>query len=218
MPGLPFRDRAEAGRALAILLRSFHNSEGARTIVLALPRGGVPVAFEVAQALSAPLDVILVRKLGVPGQEELAFGAIASGGIQVLNDDIVSAIGFTEADIAPIAAREAEAIARAERLYRPGRPPLEIRGARVILVDDGLATGASMRAAARAVRKQAPTYVVIAAPVGARETCRSLRAEADEVLCVEMPEPFDAVGLWYRDFSQTTDEDVKALLLRAARG
>ena len=209
---LPFQDRAEAGRALGHLLERSGHAGGAGTIVLALPRGGVPVGFEVARALGSPLDVFLVRKLGVPGQEELAFGAIASGGLQVLNEDIVSAIGFTESDIRPIAAREADAIARAERLYRHDRPPLAIPGARVILVDDGLATGASMRAAARAVRMQRPTHLVIAAPVGARATCVSLRAEADEVVCVETPEPFDAVGRWYRDFSQTTDAEVQALL------
>ena len=210
---LPFADRADAGQALARLLVQSGYPAGDGTLVLGLPRGGVPVAFEVARALAAPLDVFLVRKLGVPGQPELAFGAIASGGIQVLNEDIVSFIGFSPDDIAPIAAREAETIARAERLYRQGRAPVAIAGARVILVDDGLATGASMRAAARAVRAQEPARVVIAVPVGAREACDSLRTEADEVVCAATPEPFDAVGLWYRDFSQTSDEEVRVLLL-----
>lgn len=216
-PRLPFRDRVDGGRALARLLFQSPGATGVRTIVLGLPRGGVPVAFEVARALAAPLDVFLVRKLGVPGQEELAFGAIASGGLQVLNDDIVAAVGLTTADIEPIARREADAIARAERLYRLGRPPSTVTGARVILVDDGLATGASMRVAARAVRAQSPLEVIIAAPVGSRQACASLRTEADRVVCAETPEPFDAVGLWYRDFSQTTDAEVQDLLQRAAR-
>jgi predicted phosphoribosyltransferase len=211
---LPFQDRADAGRALARRLVEAGLTGGAGAIVLALPRGGVPVGYEVARALQAPLDVLLVRKLGVPGQEELAFGAVASGGLQVLNDAIVAAIGLTADEIAAIAARETDAIAHAEQRFRHGRPPLVLRGTRVILVDDGLATGASMRVAARAVRAQAPAHVVIAAPVGAREACASLLVEADEVMCAEVPEPFEAVGLWYRDFSQTTDAEVRALLDR----
>lgn len=175
------------------------------------------MAYAVAQALGAPLDVFLVRKLGVPGQEELAFGAIASGGVKVLNDDIVSAVGLTDQDIALIVARESDVIARAERLYRQGRPPLAIDQAHVILVDDGLATGASMRAAARAARAQNPARVVVAVPVGSREACVGLQADADDVVCAATPEPFEAVGLWYRDFSQTTDQEVADLLRRATR-
>lgn len=213
---LPFQDRADGGRALAQLVQR-RGHAGAATLVLGVARGGVPVAYAVAQALGAPLDVFLVRKLGVPGQEELAFGAIASGGVKVLNDDIVSAVGLTDQDIALIVARESDVIARAERLYRQGRPPLAIDQAHVILVDDGLATGASMRAAARAARAQNPARVVVAVPVGSREACVGLQADADDVVCAATPEPFEAVGLWYRDFSQTTDQEVADLLRRATR-
>jgi len=209
-----FRDRREAGRALASELRDYANRPD--VLVLALPRGGVPVAFEVARALHAPLDVFLVRKLGLPGHEELAMGAIASGGVRVLNDDVVSALRLSPAEIDAVAAQEQRELERRERQYRDDRPPPDLRGRTVILVDDGLATGATMRAAVAALRRQGPARIVVAVPVGAAETCRDFGAEADEVVCARMPQPFYAVGLWYGDFSQTSDEEVRELLALAA--
>jgi putative phosphoribosyl transferase len=210
----PFRDRRHAGQVLAGRLRQYANRPD--VVVLALPRGGVPVGYEVASALDAPLDVFLVRKLGVPGHEELAMGAIASGGTRVLNDDVVRHLGIPSSTIDRVAAAEQRELERRERAYRGDRPALDVRGRTVILVDDGLATGASMRAAAAAVRQQDPAAVMVAVPTAARETCDDLRREVDEIVCAIMPEPFYAVGLWYQDFSQTTDEEVRQLL--AARG
>ena len=209
-----FHDRAEAGRRLAALLSRYANK--ADVIVLALPRGGVPVAFEIARALRAPLDVFFVRKLGVPGHPELAMGAIASGGVRVLNREVVRALDIPADMIDEVARREREELARREAAYRGGRPAPDVRGRIVILVDDGLATGSTMRAAVTALRRQGPAWVVVAAPVGARSTCAALAEEADEVVCARTPEPFYSVGLWYRDFTQTTDEEVRELLERAA--
>jgi predicted phosphoribosyltransferase len=184
-------------------------------LVLALPRGGVPVAFEVARALGAPLDVFLVRKLGVPGHEELAMGAIATGGVRVVNEAVVRELGIGGEVIDAVAGRERAELERRERAYRGERPAPEVRGRAVILVDDGLATGSTMRAAALAVRRQEPERVVVAAPVAARATCAELLAEVDDVVCAATPEPFYGVGRWYEDFSQTTDEEVRELLARA---
>jgi putative phosphoribosyl transferase len=208
-----FRDRAEAGQLLAAKLAPYSNR--ADVAVLALPRGGVPVAFEVARALHGPLDVFLVRKLGVPGYEELAMGALATGSVRVLNDDVVRALGISEDVIQSVAVREQQELERRERVYRGNRPPLDVRGRIVILVDDGLATGSTMRAAVAALRRQAPARIIVAVPVGASETCHELWAEADEVVCLRTPEPFRAVGLWYEDFSQTSDQEVHELLERA---
>ena len=208
--GPRFRDRHEAGRALAARLS--HHAGDPRVVVLGLPRGGVPVAAEVAAALGAPLDVFLVRKLGVPGQEELAMGAIASGGVQVLNRSVVDRLGISSDDIAAVARSEARVLEQRERLYRGDRPPADVSGATVILVDDGLATGASMRAAVAALRRRDPACLVVAVPVAAAETCDAMGGVADEVVCAFTPEPFFAVGIWYDDFSQTTDDEVRALL------
>jgi predicted phosphoribosyltransferase len=205
-----FRDRIDAGRVLAERLARYTGQPD--TIVLALPRGGVPVAAEVARVLRTPLDVFLVRKLGVPGQEELAMGALASGGVRVLNEEVVKALGVTLETIESVTAREAEELKRRECVYRGDRPPLDVRGCTVILVDDGLATGSTMRAAVAALRQQHPAQIVVAVPVGAVETCADLRGVANDVVCARMPEPFYAVGLWYEDFSQTTDEEVRELL------
>ena len=178
--------------------------------------GGVPVAYEVAQALRAPLDVFLVRKLGVPGREELAMGALASGGVRVLNDPVVQALDIPGEVIDAVAAQEQRELERRERAYRGDQAPPEVRGRTVILVDDGLATGSTMRAAVAALRRQGPARVVVAVPVGAAEACEDFRCEADEAVCARTPEPFHAVGLWYDDFSQTTDVEVRELLSRAA--
>src|SRR5436190_6593969 len=210
-----FRNRNEAGRLLAKKLTAYANRPN--VLVLALPRGGVPVAYEVARALGAPLDVFVVRKLGVPGYEELAMGAVATGGVRVLNDQIVQRLGIPQSIIDPVAAREQQELARRERLYRGDRPPPDVKGRTVILVDDGLATGATMRAALAALRQQQPARRVVAVPTAASQTCDELRTEADDVVCATTPEPFDAVGLWYEDFSQTTDDEVRELLERAAR-
>jgi putative phosphoribosyl transferase len=211
-----FQDRAEAGAILARRLGAYANRPD--VLVLGLPRGGVPVAFEVARALGAPLDVFIVRKLGVPGHEELAIGAIASGGTRVINQDVVGAIGLSPAMIDQVAAREGAELRRREQLYRHGRAPADARNKTVILVDDGLATGASMRAAAAALRTRRPARIVVAVPVAAPETCQQFQSQVDEVVCAVTPEPFRAVGLWYEDFSQTTDEEVRRLLDRAAAG
>ena len=210
-----FRDRVDAGRQLAARLA--HYADRDDVLVLALPRGGVPVGYEVAEALAAPLDVFLVRKLGVPGQEELAMGAIASGGVRVLNESVVNLLNLSEADIAPIESAERRELDRREREYRTGRPPLDVRGKIVILVDDGLATGSTMRAAVAALKRMGPARVIVAVPVGARETCEELENEADEAICAREPEPFHAVGIWYEDFAQTTDEEVRDLLARRTR-
>jgi predicted phosphoribosyltransferase len=209
-----FRNRSEAGRLLASKLNKYANS--ADVLVLALPRGGVPVAYEVARELHAPLHVFLVRKLGVPAHEELAMGAIASGGVRVLNEDVLSALDIPDEIIDRVTADEQEELERRERAYRDGRPAPEIRGRTIILVDDGLATGSTMRAGVAALRKQGPARIVVAVPVGAAETCADLQEEADDVICAATPEPFYAVGLWYNNFSQTTDEEVHDLLERAA--
>jgi putative phosphoribosyl transferase len=209
-----FHDRTEAGQILADKLASYANRPD--VLVLALPRGGVPVGHEVAQALHAPLDVFLVRKLGLPGQEELAMGAIASGGTRVLNEEVVSKLDIPEEVIDAVAAEEQQELNRREHDYRAGRPPPDVRGRTIILVDDGLATGSTMRAAVAALRQQGPARIVVAVPVGAPETCAELQHEADEVVCAETPEPFYAVGAWYKNFSQTTDEEVRELLARAA--
>jgi predicted phosphoribosyltransferase len=210
--GLVYRDRRHAGQALAQHLMHLQGTPG--LIVLALPRGGVPVAFEVAQSLGAPLDVFVVRKLGYPGHEEYAMGAIASGGVRVMN--LQPGLAVSEREIEAVAARELAELRRRERLYRDGRPAPTLDGAAVIVVDDGLATGATMRAAVQAIRAQHPRHLCVAVPVGAAESCDDLRALADEVVCPETPEPFRAVGLWYRDFPQSTDDEVRDLLARAA--
>ena len=208
-----FRDRRHAGRTLAQVLAGYANRSD--VIVLALPRGGVPVAYEVAKALHAPLDVFVVRKLGVPGHEEYAMGAIASGGVRVLNDEVVRRLGIPDAAVDAVARSEQGELERRERLYRAGRPPPDARGRTVILVDDGLATGSTMLAAVRALRPQQPARIVVAVPTASAETCAQLRSEADEVVCATTPEPFRAVGMWYDDFSQTSDEEVRELLARA---
>lgn len=210
---LPFQDRSDAGRLLGQELRRFAGRDD--VIVLALPRGGVPVAFEVADALGVELDLMLVRKLGAPGQEELAMGAIASGGARVLNADVVQSLLVSEAAIEVAVQRESRELERRERAYRGTRPPPRIAGRTVLLVDDGLATGATMRAAVAAVRALHPASVVVAVPVAPPETLRSLETEADEVVCLAAPPMFYAVGQWYADFPQTTDEEVVALLQRA---
>jgi putative phosphoribosyl transferase len=211
----PFRDRTDAGQQLASQLTAYANRPD--VLVLALPRGGVPVAYEVAQALNAPLDVFLVRKLGLPGQEELAMGAIATGGVTVLNSEVVDTLRIPDDMIDQVAAQEQRELERRERLYRGDRPPPDVRGKTVILVDDGLATGATMYAAAAALREQEPDRIVIAVPTAAPETCDAFRDSVDEIVCAITPDPFYAVGLWYEDFSQTTDDEVRELLSRVAR-
>lgn len=209
-----FRNRAEAGRMLAENLLAYAGRTD--VLVLALPRGGVPVAFEVSRALGAPLDVCAVRKLGVPGHEELAMGAIAAGGVCVLNDDVVRAQRIPDRVIEDVAERERQELRRRERAYRGGREAPDVRGRTVILVDDGLATGSTMRAAVAALRRLGPDRIVVAVPTAAPATCEELRREADDCVCGITPEPFHAVGLWYEDFSQTTDDEVRDLLERAA--
>jgi len=207
-----FRDRTEAGRVLADRLAAYANYPDA--MVLALPRGGVPVAFEIAEALNLPLDIVVVRKLGLPGHEEFAMGAIASGGAHVLNQDLIRQLSLSDEIIEHIVAREQRELERRERTYRGQRPVLDVRDRIIIIVDDGLATGSSMRAAIAALRQKRPAKLIVAVPVGARITCSELEALADEVICLETPENFSAVGLWYRDFSQITDEEVIDLLER----
>jgi predicted phosphoribosyltransferase len=206
----PYTDRRQAGRALAERLRPYAGREDAT--VLALPRGGVPVAYELARALDLALDIFLVRKLGTPGHRELAMGAIASGGIRVLNEEVVQALRIEPGQIARVAAEEEQELQRREALYRGNRAAPVLEGRVLILVDDGLATGSSMRAAVTAVRQRHPARVIVAVPVGARETCADLASLADEVVCGRMPYPFSAVGQWYQDFEQTSDEEVRALL------
>lgn len=211
-----FQDRRQAGRALAQIVRDECRETLASddAIVLGLPRGGVPVAFEVARGLRLPLDVFVVRKLGVPGQEELAMGAVASGGAVVIQSDVVTAYRIGQETIDAVAARERLEIARREAAYRESRPPARLAGRAVLLVDDGLATGSSMKAATRALRPIA-RLIVVAVPVAAASTCEELRHEADQVVCVETPEPFHAVGEFYRNFDQTSDAEVRALLAQS---
>jgi putative phosphoribosyl transferase len=208
-----FRDRTDAGQQLAARLKGYANR--ADVLVLALPRGGVPVAYEVAKALKAPLDIFLVRKLGVPGHEELAMGAIASGGVRVVNEDIVNYLSIPDEVIDAVAASEQRELERRERAYRDDRPPPDVKDRVVILIDDGLATGSTMRAAAASLRLQKPKRIVVAVPVSSPETCEEFRSEVDEIVCAVTPEYFQGVGLWYDDFSQTSDEQVRELLSRA---
>jgi len=208
--GSNFPDRRTAGQALAARLGHCALLPGA--LVLALPRGGVPVAHEVARELGLPLDVFIVRKLGVPGHEELAMGAIASGGVRVLNRQVIDDLGLSEDVIEAVTAAELAELQRRERLYRSHRPPPDLRGRTVILVDDGLATGSTMRAAVAAVREQGAARVIVAIPVAPPDTCDTLTHQADEVICPLRPHNFEAVGQWYQDFAQTTDEEVRALL------
>lgn len=210
-----FKDRRFAGQVLARELAAYANRPD--VLVLGLPRGGVPVAFEVAQALNAPLDILVVRKLGVPDQEELAMGAIASGGVRIINEYIINLVKISDEVIARVAVQEERELERRERLYRGNRPLRDLQGRTVILVDDGLATGATMWAAIVAVRKQQPAQIVIAVPVAAPETCQELEAEVDEIVCISTPSPFHSVGLWYKDFPQTTDEEVRDLLAKATK-
>ncbi len=210
-----FRDRCDAGYRLGLQLQEFANRDN--VLVLALPRGGVPVGFEVARALNAPLDIFVVRKLGVPGQEELAMGAVASGGVRVLNADVIDHFSVSPEQIEEIALRETEELERRERLYRGNRAALDVRGETIILVDDGLATGSSMRAAIAALREKDPEQIVVAVPVAARSTCEELGKEADHAVCLYTPFDFYAVGQWYQNFSQTTDQEVHTLLDRSAR-
>jgi len=210
-----FQNREDAGRVLAERLTEYAHRPD--VIVLALPRGGVPVAAQVAARLGVPLDVFLVRKLGVPGHEELAMGAIASGGVRVINTDVTRALRIPDEVIDRVAEIEARELERRERLYRDNRPFPGLENKIVILIDDGLATGSTMRAAARAVREQHPSRLVVAVPVAAGDTCEALAREVDAVVCAFTPEPFHAVGQWYEEFSQTTDEEVRELLARANR-
>jgi putative phosphoribosyl transferase len=210
-----FQDRYEAGRRLARELDEYGGRDD--VLVLALPRGGVPVGYEVARALRAPLDVMQVRKLGVPGHEELAMGAIASGGVRIVSENVVEALGIPERVIATVAAAEAQELERRERVYREGRLFPDVRGRTVILVDDGLATGSTMRAAAVALRSLEAARLVAAVPVAPRESCDAMREVVDDVVCPRIPEHFLAVGEWYEDFSQTSDEEVSELLRRSQR-
>jgi len=209
-----FKDRRSAGRALAGSLASYAGLDD--VVVLALPRGGVPVGYEVAIALGIPLDVFVVRKLGVPGQPELAMGAIASGGVRVLNEEILRQIHVPQGYIDQVSDNESEELRRRELAYRAGRLPIDVTGRSVIIVDDGLATGSTMRAAVRALRRQHAARIIVAVPVGSSSACHDLEKEADQVICLEQPEDFRAVGLWYDDFRQTSDEEVKQLLASAA--
>lgn len=209
-----YRDRFDAGRQLAEALEAF--ADHPDVLVLALPRGGVPVGFAIAQALHVPLDVLMVRKLGVPGREELAMGALASGGVRLLNDEIIAALEVTPEEIDAVVHAEQVELERREQLYRAGRPAPDVRDKVLILVDDGLATGSTMRAAVATLRRQGPARVIVAVPVGSSDTCAELRREADDVICIRTPEPFYAVGMWYSNFSQTSDTEVCQLLARAA--
>ena len=209
-----FADRREAGRALGEALDELTGHDD--VVVLALPRGGVPVGYEVAKRLGAPLDVFLVRKLGVPGHEEYAMGAIASGGVRVDNPDVLGRLALPEAAIQAVEARERAELARREQAYRVGRPPLDVRGKIAILVDDGLATGSTMRAAVAGLRQLGPRSVIVAVPVASPEACLDLGNIADGIVCARTPRPFHAVGLWYEDFAQTTDDEVRTLLADAA--
>jgi len=208
-----FKDRKAAGQLLAGYLSSYANCSD--VLVLSLPRGGVPIGFEVAKALDATLDIFLVRKLGVPGRKELAMGAVASGGVRVLNNGIVKGHCLSEARIEQVAAKEQQELERRERFYRDDRPTPPIRDRSVILVDDGLATGAPMRAAIRALRQQQPAQVVVAVPIAPLKVCREFESQVNQVVCAETPHHFFSVGLWYEDFAQITDEEVRDLLRQA---
>jgi len=212
---MKFRSRQEAGRELALRLHKYAGRDD--VIVLGVPRGGIPVAFEVATALRVPLDIFVLRKLGVPGHEELAFGAIGSGGIRVLNRDVIANLGVSEAEIASVTKSEQAELERREHHYRGERPPLNVAEKTVILIDDGIATGASLRAAIHAIRKMRPAAIVVATPVAPRLTCSLLRQDVDELVCVEVPEPFYGVGQFYQDFSQVSDEEVVQFLQHAIR-
>ncbi len=209
-----YKDRTEAGRRLAKELMQYAGRND--LIILGLPRGGVPVAFEVAEALGSPLDVFLVRKLGTPGSEELAMGAVASGGVRVLNEEVVRLLKIPESSIDYVAQREQRELERRERAYRGGRPMPDLRDKIIILVDDGLATGTTMRAAVAALRPYKPARIVIAVPTAPPDICREFRKAVDDVVCASTPQPFRAVGVWYEDFRQTTDDEVRSLLERAA--
>lgn len=211
----PFKDRRDAGKKLAQKLSAYSGKPD--ILVLALPRGGVPVAYEVALALSAPLDVFIVRKLGLPGREELAMGAVASGGVRVLNGDIVRMLSIPEEVINIVVKRELRELQRREELYRGNRPTPEVRERTILLIDDGLATGASMRAAIAGLRAQNPARIVVAVPAAAPEACEAFQAEVDEIVCAITPEPFYGVGRWYEDFSQVTDEEVRMFVEEANR-
>jgi putative phosphoribosyl transferase len=216
MPVSPvFQDRIQAGQVLAQKVSTAVGEPN--PLVLALPRGGVPVAFEIAKALPADLDIFMVRKIGVPGHEELAMGAIASGETRVLNQSLIAHLGISPSEVERVTAREQREIERREQLYREGRPALPVKGRTVILVDDGLATGASMLAAARAVSTQEPKRIVVAVPVASREACEEFRHQVDLMICAATPEPFHSVGAWYEDFSQTSDAEVRQLLERASQ-
>jgi putative phosphoribosyl transferase len=206
----PFSDRRQAGAELARLLQHLKGRND--VVVLALPRGGVPVGYEVARGIEAPLDVFLVRKLGLPGHRELAMGAIASGGVRVLNDDVVAWYRVPESAIDAVAREEQVELERREREYRAGRTPAPLQEKTVVLIDDGLATGSTMKAAVQAVRAHAPARIIVAVPVGSPDTCREFEGIADEIVCARVPDHFAAVGQWYRDFSQTTDQEVRDLL------
>ena len=210
---VPFRDRTDAGQFLSTKLMAYANRED--VLVLALPRGGVPVAFEVAKAINAPLDVFLVRKLGVPGNKELAMGAIATGDVLVLNEEVIKALDVPRVEIDLVTAKEKQELERRERIYRGDYPPPDVQGYTVILIDDGLATGSTMRAAVVALRKQTPGRIVIAVPIAAESTCNEFRSEVDEVICAVTPQPFLSVGTWYENFLQITDDDVREILKRA---
>jgi len=210
---MKFRNRQEAGLEVAARLENYADRED--VLVLGLPRGGVPVAYVVATVLGLPLDIFVLRKLGVPGHEELAFGAIGSGGVRILNADVVDRLGISELEIAAITQEETKELKRREKRYRGSRPPLDVSGRTVILVDDGIATGASIRAAIHAIRKMRPAAIVVATPVAPRATCNLLRREVDELVCVKSPEPFYGVGQFYQDFSEVPDEEVVAMLDRA---
>ena len=210
-----FEDRVDAGRRLAKKLTAYAKRDD--VIVLGIPRGGVPVAFEVANALDAPLDVFLSRKLGVPGQEELAFGAVATGGVRVLDQELIEGLGISKQEVEEITARVRHELERRERVYRGSRAPLKLEGRTVLLVDDGIATGSSMRAAIDALRQMKPARLVVAVPVAPLSTCHRLRSVVDDLVCVDMPEAFYAIGQFYGDFSQVTDEEVTELIHRAAQ-
>jgi predicted phosphoribosyltransferase len=210
-----YQDRRHAGRVLAEALRQYAGRPD--VVVLALPRGGVPVAYEVARRLGAPLDVFVVRKLGLPGHEEFAMGAIASGGVIVLDRAVIQGLGIPSGAIEAAIAREQAELARRERLYRGDRPPIDVTGKTVILVDDGLATGSTMRAAVAGLRQRGAGRIVVGVPIASPETCEELSAEVDDIVCAATPEPFVAVGLWYEDFGQTSDEEVRQLLEAAER-
>lgn len=212
-----FKDRRDAGKRLAEELKDYTNIEERNNlIVLALPRGGVPVAYEVAKEFEAPLDIFLVRKLGLPGHEELAMGAIASGGVRVLNDDVVGALDIPKEVVDSVAEREHQELERRERAYRGDRPRPDLENKTVVLVDDGLATGASMRAAVQGVRTQNPRRIIIAVPTAAPETCEGFEEIVDTIVCASTPQPFFGVGAWYEDFTQTTDDEVRELLRKAS--